>query len=183
MIIPKHQNRIPSKVHYEKWEIRLGETDFNRWKNSMNELCLFFDGASKGNPGLAGCGGVLTEANGNVVSKYSWGLGIETNNHAEFCGLYQGLRIARAKGIAKILVFWDSRLLIQDINKKKHPSQLQLAQIFHKIHLICKSFLSIGFYHVLRDLNSLADCAANEGTLLGRGLLHMDEVESRWDIP
>ena len=149
----------------------------------MNELCLFFDGASKGNPGLAGCGGVFTEANGNVVSKYSWGLGSETNYKVEFCGLYQGLRIARTKGIAKLIVFSDSCLLIQAIIKKKCPTQLQLAQIFHKIRLLCNSFHSIRFFHVLRGLNSLADSAANEGTLLGRGNLHMDGVETRWDIP
>ena len=149
----------------------------------MNELCLFFDGASKGNPGLAGCGGVITESKGNVISTYSWGLGIESNNKVEFCGLLQGLRIARSKGIANLMVFDDSRLLIQAIIRKKRPSHLQLAQIFQKIHLLCNNFQTIRFFHVLRGLNSLADNAANDGTLLGRGILHMDGVETRCDIP
>ena len=35
----------------EKWEIRLDEQAFLKWCSSLNESCLFFDGASKGNPG------------------------------------------------------------------------------------------------------------------------------------
>ena len=149
----------------------------------MNNLCLFFDGASKGNPGLAGCGGVITEANGIVISRYAWGLGNDTNNKAEFCGLFQGLRIARDKGITNLLVFGDSCLLIQANIKKKSPSNIYLTQIFLRIRLLCKGFQSIRFFHILRGLNSLADSAANDGTLLSRGILHMDGVDSRWDIP
>ena len=148
----------------------------------MNEPCLFFDGASKGNPGLARCGGVITEANGTVLSNYSWGLGIESHNKAELCGLLQGLRIALSKGIANLSVYGDSRLLIQALREKR-PSHLQLAQIYQKICLLSKKFQSIRFFHVLRALNSMADKAANQGTLLGRGILHKDGVDIRCDIP
>ena len=111
MLAPNHQSRNLTNPHAH-CEIWLGNIEFNSWKLKMNELCLFFDGASKGNPRLARCGGVITEANGNVISRYAWGLGNDTNNKAEFCGLFQGLRIARDKGITKLLVFGDSRLLI-----------------------------------------------------------------------
>ena len=88
MIVPNHQNQsLPNQSHIAQWEIRLDELEFISWKASLNELCLFFDGASKGNPGLAGGGGVITSANGIVLSNYAWGLGIESNNTAEFCGL------------------------------------------------------------------------------------------------
>ena len=118
-----------------------------------------------------------------MVSSYAWGLGNGTNNKAEFCGLYQGLRIAKTKGIAKLLVFRDSRLLIHAITKKKRPSNLQLAQIMQRIQLLCKNFHSISFFHILRNLNAVADEAANDGALLGRGILHMDGREIRWDVP
>ena len=183
LFVPNHQSRTPSKTLSAHWEIRLDEHAFNRWKFARNDLCLFFDEAAKGNPGLAGCGGVITEANGNLVSSYARGLGNGTNNKAEFCGLYQGLRIARTKGIAKLLVFGDSRLLIQAITNKKRPSHLQLAQILQRIRLLCKNFQSISFFHILRNLNSMADKAANDGSLLGRGILHMDGMEIRWDVP
>ena len=36
------------------WEIRLEDADFINWRCSLEEHCLFFDGASKGNPGPSG---------------------------------------------------------------------------------------------------------------------------------
>ena len=60
----------------------LAESDFNNWRKSLKEPCLFFDGASKGNPGLDGCGGVLMSSNGDVLSSYAWGVGTDSNNIA-----------------------------------------------------------------------------------------------------
>ena len=184
MIVPNHQNRtLPNHSHIAQWEIRLDELDFISWKSSLNDPCLFFDGASKGNPGSAGGGGVIISANGNVLINYSWGLGIESNYIVEFCGLLQGLRIALSKGIAKLSVFGDSRLLIQAIIKEKCPSQINLAQIYQKIRLLSKNFQTINYFHVLRGLNALADREANQGTLLGIGILLIDGVELRSDVP
>ena len=126
---------------------------------------------------------MFISANGAVVSSYSWGLGIESNNTAEFCGLLQGLRIALSKGINTLTVFGDSRMLIQALIKKKRPSQLKLALIYHKIQLLSKKFLSIRLFHVLLGLNSLVDKEANRGTLLSIGILNMDGIENRCDIP
>jgi hypothetical protein len=36
---------------------------------------LFFDGASSGNPGVAGEGGVIFDSDGKKLTKFSWGLG------------------------------------------------------------------------------------------------------------
>ena len=121
---------------------------------------------------------MIIESNGNVISTYSWGLGTDSNNKAEFCGLLQGLRIAQTKGITNIMVFGDSHLLIQAIIRKNRPSHIHLAQIYQKIRMLSKNFKTIRFFHILRGLNKLADKAANEGTLLGRGILHMDGVET-----
>ena len=160
------------------WEIRLEESVFITWRDSLNEVCLFFYGASKSNPGCAGGGGVLISANGTMMSSYAWGLGIESNNTAEFCALLQGLRIASSKGITTLSVFGDLRMLIQALINKKRPSQLKLALIYQKIQLLSQKFQSIKFYHVLRGLNSLADNEANKGSLLSRGILIVDGLES-----
>ena len=152
----------------------MDEPGFINWKAYLNEIYLFFDGASKGNPGKAGGGGVFVSPAGTVVSSYAWGIGIDSNNTAEFCGLWQGLRISHSKGLTKLVVFGDSRLLIQALIRKKLPSQLKLALIFQKIQLLIKRFVSIKFYHVLRGLNSLADGEANKGSLLSRGSLQID---------
>ena len=181
--VPNHHIRTPSNALLANWEIRLDENAFNSWKLARNASCLFFDGTAKGNPGLSGCGGVITEANGKLISSYAWGLGNGTNNKAEFCGLYQGLRIAKTKGISNLLVFGDFRMLIQAISNKKRPSNVQLAQIMKRIRTLYDDFHSINFYHILRNMNSMADKAANEGASLSRGILHIDGIEIRWDVP
>ena len=108
---------------------------------------------------------------------------MESNNIAEFCGLLQGSKIALTKGITKLSVFGDSRLLIQAIIKKKRPSQINLAQIYQKIRLLSKKFQTISYFHVLHGLNALANREANQETLLGRGILLIDGVELRSDVP
>jgi len=183
-IVPNHQSRpLPSQAINAEWEIRLDDTNFDRWRVSLNETCIFFDGASKGNPGKAGSGGVLMSVNGTIVSSYHWGLGIESNNIAECYGLLQGLRIANTKGINALSVFGDSRMLIQALINKKRPDHLKLALLYRKIQMTCKKFHSIRFYHILRGLNKLADKEANKGALLSRGTLNVDGKDTRCDIP
>lgn len=165
------------------WEIRLEESEFLTWRATLNEVCLFFDGASKGNPGVVGGGGVLLSTDGTIACTYSWGLGVESNNIVESCGLWQGLTLALSKGITNLTVFGDSRILIQALTTKRRPSHLKMALTYQKILLLTKKFQTIRFLHVLRGMNSLADREANRGTLLGRSTLQVDGIDSRCDIP
>ena len=78
---------------------------------------LFFDGASKGNPGMAGAGGVIFDPGGSKKEDFSWGLGRSTNNHAEWLALLKGLEIALTLGIRDLVVFRDSLLVISEVIK------------------------------------------------------------------
>jgi hypothetical protein len=97
------------------WEVRLEEQEFLLWRSSLKEWCLFFDGASKGNPGQAGCGGVIIDPSGNTHSSYAWGIGHATNNQAEFLALWQGLFQALHLGIQNIRIFGDSKQVLEAI--------------------------------------------------------------------
>ena len=57
--IQDQQQQTNKNPHKEEWEIRMEERDFEDWQKKEKMHILFFDGASKGNPGLAGAGGVL----------------------------------------------------------------------------------------------------------------------------
>ena len=81
------QQQTGNNSHQEAWEIRKEEQDFEKWKRKENNHILFFDGASKGNLGLAGGGGVLVSPIGQPKLKFAWGLGIETNNREEALAL------------------------------------------------------------------------------------------------
>ena len=56
---------------------------------------MFFDGASKGNPRIAGVGRVIFDYKGNKQKEYAWGIGRETNNGAEWYALIKGLELAK----------------------------------------------------------------------------------------
>ncbi|KAH0717483.1 hypothetical protein KY290_014088 [Solanum tuberosum] len=72
---------------------------------------LNFDGASKGNPGLAGAGAVLRAVDGSVVYWLREGLGFATNNVAEYRGVILGLKYVLEKGFKHIQVQGDSKLV------------------------------------------------------------------------
>ena len=57
----------------------------------QNEWLLMVDGATRGNPGNAGCGAAILDETGTVVKELSRYLGHATNNVAEYEGRLMGL--------------------------------------------------------------------------------------------
>jgi ribonuclease HI len=74
-----------------------------------------FDGASKGNPRATGARGVLYGPGGNIVSTFSWNLGVATNNQAKAYALLQGLSITKARNIRILSVMGDSKNTIRHL--------------------------------------------------------------------
>ena len=71
---------------------------------------LYFDGASRGNPGPAGAGGVIYDAQQKIVDTYAINLGVTTNNVAEYGGLLAGLNRCHELNIKVLQVYGDSKL-------------------------------------------------------------------------
>ena len=57
--------------------------------------------------GVAGEGGVILCPDNKIETQYAWGLGVASNNQAEYLALWQGLETTIEKKISKILVFGD----------------------------------------------------------------------------
>jgi len=124
---------------------------------------LYFDGASKGNPGKASLGFVIYDHNDNIIKTYNEYLGIRTNNYAEYMGLLRGLEWAIQHDIFDIKIFGDSQLVIYQMMGKYQCRNVNLIPIYKKCkELIPLHFHSVSFYHVLRNANTLADQLANE---------------------
>ena len=88
-LVPNHQNRsIPPAKAPSHWEIHLEEQEFIKWRSALDDHCLFFVGASKGNPRKAGGGGVILSPGGSTELCFAWGLGHETNNREEALALW-----------------------------------------------------------------------------------------------
>ena len=165
------------------WEIQMEEQDFIKWRSALEEWCLFFDGASKGNPGQAGGGGIIIEPSGTLHLSYAWGLGYASNNQAEYLALWQGLTQAVQLNVQKITIFGDSKLVVEALNSKKTPKDITLAHTYKKVLLLLSQFRKYKIYHVLRILNRLADVEANRGTLLSKTQLTVNGEISNHTIP
>ena len=114
-----------------------------------------------------GTGGkVLFTPDDITETTFSWGLGIDTNNIAEALALWQGLLIAKNKGITRLHVLGDSRIVIQAMVEGNLPNNLHLRHLLSKIRCLARSFHKAGFFHVLRAQNKEADLAANLGSML-----------------
>jgi ribonuclease HI len=175
--------RGPSSTSPYNWEIRLDKNELEEWTQSLNTCILSFDGASKGNPGEAGGGGVIRDHTGNLIARYAWGLGTESNNKAEALALWQGLTQAISLGIQNLTVIGDSRFLIQALNHNTRISDGQLKHIMDKIRILKQRFHAIHWFHVLRGNNTQADEEANKGVRLGKSILILNGVTMDWGIP
>ncbi|WP_445520146.1 bifunctional RNase H/acid phosphatase [Streptomyces sp. NEAU-174] len=90
------------------------------------------DGGSRGNPGPAGYGALVRDAEtGETLAEVAEYLGTATNNVAEYKGLIAGLRAAYALDpAAEVRVRMDSKLVIEQMSgrwKIKHPDMRPLA--------------------------------------------------------
>jgi broad specificity phosphatase PhoE/ribonuclease HI len=122
---------------------------------------LTADGGSRGNPGPAGYGAVVTE-NGKIIAELYDVIGVATNNVAEYSGLLAGLaHIHQLDAEATIEVAMDSKLVVEQMSGRwqiKHADMRDLAKQCRDAHnpsLITYSWIP-------RDENSHADRLANK---------------------
>lgn len=78
---------------------------------------LNFDGASKGNLGKAGFGGIIRDHKGTPCLFYFRSNGWDTNNSAELEGLWKGLILSHKQGLFPLVIEGDSQILIQMVSK------------------------------------------------------------------
>ena len=121
------------------------------------------DGGSRGNPGPAGYGAVVRDADtGAVLAECKDGLGVATNNVAEYRGLIAGLEAARDLGATDVSVRMDSRLVVEQMLGRwqvKHPSMRPLAT---EAAALVRVFDAVTFEWVPREANRHADRLANQ---------------------
>jgi ribonuclease HI len=123
---------------------------------------LNFDGASRGNPGVAGIGGIIRNWKGEIISKFSQPIKPTTNNMAECLAALEGLKICKRLNFPKLIIEGDSQIIINAIRTKKMPNWILNSKI-EEINHILESFPEILVKHTYREGNSDADNLANLG--------------------
>jgi ribonuclease HI len=121
------------------------------------------DGAARGNPGPAGIGVVVSRRDGEIVATIAAGIGVATNNVAEYTAALEGLRKAHDLGASDVLLRSDSRLLIEQLAGRYRVKNERLKRLHAEVSRLAAGFRRIRFEHVPRERNRDADALANEG--------------------
>jgi broad specificity phosphatase PhoE/ribonuclease HI len=126
-------------------------------------LIVEADGGSRGNPGPAGYGALVRDAEtGRVLAERAASVGRATNNVAEYGGLVAGLQAALdLDPTARVEVRMDSKLVVEQMSgrwKIKHPDMQQLALQAQKI---ARQLADVRYTWVPRAQNGAADALAN----------------------
>jgi ribonuclease HI/probable phosphoglycerate mutase len=128
---------------------------------AMTPVALFTDGASRGNPGLAGAGYVLIDDAGEEVETGYQFLGQCTNNVAEYRALLLGLKAAAGKGCGNLAVFLDSELIVKQLKGEYRVKDEKLKPLYEAVKKSCSLVGRCRFSHVPRSRNQRADQLAN----------------------
>ena len=124
---------------------------------------LFTDAGARGNPGPAGIGVVLKDESSEVIGEIAQGIGVTTNNVAEYKALIAGLELALEKGITDIEVYMDSKLVVFQVKGEWKIKNNALRPLAVKARRLIDRFDNWSLSHVGREENSDADKLANQG--------------------
>ena len=149
-----------------------------RQVQSREKLVIYTDGGSRGNPGPAAIGVVISDSRGRTLKSYGKTLGRKTNNEAEYEAVLFALTKARALygkeriGVMPVEVRMDSELVVRQLNGEYKIEEERLWPLFVKIWNARLDFGDLTFRHVRREDNRAADRLVNQaldseqGTLL-----------------
>ena len=126
-------------------------------------ITAYFDGGARGNPGPAGYGVYIVDDNGEMVAEIAEGIGVATNNVAEYRGLLAALQWAVDHGLAALHVRGDSLLLIQQMRGIYRVKNEGLLPLHRKARDLAARIGQVTFEHVPRDRNKQADRLSNLG--------------------
>ena len=124
-------------------------------------LVAYIDGGARGNPGPAGFGVRIEEADGTLVEEFAESIGTATNNVAEYSALLAALEWARRHGRDQLHVRSDSLLLVQQMLGNYKVKNAGLQPLHAKARVLAHEIGKVTFEHVGRALNAHADRLAN----------------------
>lgn len=134
------------------------------------KIILYIDGGARGNPGPAGIGVVVLNAEEKKIKDLYKYIGEATNNIAEYSALLYGLEEAAMLGADEIVVHMDSELVAKQLHGAYKVKDENIKVLFERALGILKKFKSFDIKHIDRSKNREADKLVNKAINLA-GLL------------
>ena len=134
----------------------------------MEEIIIYTDGGSRGNPGPSAIGVVIKDEKEKTLKTYGEKIGVGTNNEAEYKAIIFALEKAKlflGKKTAKqteVHMKMDSELAYKQLRGEYKLNNENIQKFFIQIHNLKLDFKKVTFEHVRREFNKEADAALNK---------------------
>lgn len=141
------------------------------------KLIIHTDGGARNNPGPAGLGVVIQNADDKVIKEISEYIGEATNNQAEYKAVIRAMEEAQSLIKSEMTInsaqggpvsdwelefYLDSELVVEQLNRRYKVKNKDLAPLFVKIYNAAQKFKKVSFKHIPREQNKEADRLVNE---------------------
>lgn len=164
----------PGNTEHEEWRAILGEATAVAYEDKVviqgsdpyaieavlrdedGRVHLYFDGASRGNPGPAAIGWVLVSSEG-IVAEDGARIGRATNNRAEYEALIRGLEAALEYGFDEIEIRGDAELIVRQVRGDWETNDPGLRERRVRVRELLDGFETWAISHVPREVNSRAN--------------------------
>jgi ribonuclease HI len=129
----------------------------------MEELSIYTDGGSRGNPGNSAIGIVILDNDKNIILNHKEFLGIGTNNQAEYKAIIKALNLAKQLNPKKLRFYSDSELVVKQLRGEYKINNPELKRLNEEVSKLSKDY-SCSFEHVRRtnEFIAIADALVNK---------------------
>jgi ribonuclease HI len=131
----------------------------------VDELILFCDGGSRGNPGPGAIGAVVYDATTEprtLIASVSECIGVTTNNIAEYKALIAGLEAVAHLRARIIHVRADSMLVIKQLRGEWKVKHANMKPLHAQACALLAEYDVADLQHVRREENTEADALVNQ---------------------
>jgi len=127
-----------------------------------DQLVVYVDGCSLGNPGDSAIGVVIVAPTGDILWEAGEYIGDGTNNVAEYRALLRGLQQARALGASCITICTDSELLQRQLGGQYKVRAAHLQPLHLEAQRLLLKFRRVRLCRVPRERTARADWLARQ---------------------
>ena len=130
----------------------------------LDELVIYCDGGSRGNPGPSAIGAVVLDPSTDPPRRLaivSERIGVTTNNVAEYRALIAGLEAAAPFGAQRVRVRADSKLVVEQVKGTWKVKQPHLRPLLEEARKLLAGYQEVDVQHVPRAENAAADALVN----------------------
>ncbi len=120
-------------------------------------LKIYTDGAARGNPGPAAYAFIFVHYD-DIIHEERGFIGTATNNTSEYHAIINALKVAEKFNRGHLQVFSDSKLAIQQINKKWKINYPHLKELSMEVYSLVEKYEKVEFFYVSRDNRYIQKC-------------------------